>query len=73
MTLISTNVKSEELRNLVLHIFDQLGEAAIITEDLMLVLSQILKKYITYMLTLLKDTTNVLLLLHMLNAGLTFR
>lgn len=35
MTLISTNVKSEELRNLVLHIFDQLGEAAIITEDLM--------------------------------------
>jgi pyrroline-5-carboxylate reductase len=35
MTLISTNVKSEELRNLVLHIFDQLGEAVIITEDLM--------------------------------------
>ena len=35
MTLISTNVKSEELRTLVLHIFDQLGEATIITEDLM--------------------------------------
>jgi pyrroline-5-carboxylate reductase len=35
MTLISTNVKSEELRNLVLHIFDQLGQASIITEDLM--------------------------------------
>ena len=35
MTLISTNVKSEELRNLVLHIFDQLGQATIITEDLM--------------------------------------
>jgi len=35
MTLISTNVKSQELRNLVLHIFDQLGQATIITEDLM--------------------------------------
>ena len=35
MTLISTNVKSEELRNLVVHIFDQLGKALIITEDLM--------------------------------------
>ena len=35
MTLISTNVKSEELRNQVLHIFDQLGQALIITEDLM--------------------------------------
>lgn len=35
MTLISTNVKSEELRNLVVHIFDQLGQAIIITEELM--------------------------------------
>lgn len=35
MTLISTNVKSEELRNLVLHIFDQLGQALIISEELM--------------------------------------
>lgn len=35
MTLISTNVKSEELRNLVLHIFNQLGQTTIITEDLM--------------------------------------
>ncbi|MDP2335532.1 MAG: pyrroline-5-carboxylate reductase [Bacteroidota bacterium] len=35
MTLISTNVKSEDLRNRVLHIFKQLGEAVIITEDLM--------------------------------------
>jgi pyrroline-5-carboxylate reductase len=35
MTLISTNVKSEELRTKVLHIFDQLGQATIITEDLM--------------------------------------
>lgn len=35
MTLISTNVKSEELRNLVLHIFDQLGQAIIIAEELM--------------------------------------
>ena len=35
MTLISTNVKSEELRNLVVHIFDQLGKALIIPEDLM--------------------------------------
>lgn len=35
MTLISTNVKSEETRNLVVHIFDQLGKALIITEDLM--------------------------------------
>lgn len=35
MTLISTNVKSEELRNVVLHIFDQLGQAVIITEELM--------------------------------------
>lgn len=35
MTLISTNVKSEELRNLVLNIFNQLGQASIITEDLM--------------------------------------
>ncbi|MBC8004308.1 MAG: pyrroline-5-carboxylate reductase [Verrucomicrobia bacterium] len=35
MTLISTNVKSDELRNLVLHIFDQLGQALIITEELM--------------------------------------
>jgi pyrroline-5-carboxylate reductase len=35
MTLISTNVKSEELRNLVVHIFDQLGKALIISEDLM--------------------------------------
>ena len=35
MTLISTNVKSEDLRNQVLHIFDQLGQAIIITEDLM--------------------------------------
>lgn len=35
MTLISTNVKSEETRNLVLHIFDQLGKAIIITEELM--------------------------------------
>ncbi|MGE5394840.1 MAG: pyrroline-5-carboxylate reductase family protein, partial [Candidatus Saccharibacteria bacterium] len=35
MTLISTNVKSEELRNLVVHIFDQLGQALIITEELM--------------------------------------
>ncbi len=35
MTLISTNVKSEELRNLVVHIFDQLGKSLIITEDLM--------------------------------------
>jgi pyrroline-5-carboxylate reductase len=35
MTMISTNVKSEELRNLVIHIFDQLGKAIIISEDLM--------------------------------------
>ncbi len=35
MTLISTNVKSEELRNQVVHIFDQLGKALIISEDLM--------------------------------------
>jgi pyrroline-5-carboxylate reductase len=35
MTLISTNVKSEEVRNLVAHIFDQLGKALIISEDLM--------------------------------------
>lgn len=35
MTLISTNVKSVEMRNQVVHIFDQLGEAMIITEDLM--------------------------------------
>ena len=35
MTLISTNVKSEELRNRVLHIFDQLGQAIIISEELM--------------------------------------
>jgi pyrroline-5-carboxylate reductase len=35
MTLISTNVKSEELCNLVVHIFDQLGKATIISEDLM--------------------------------------
>jgi len=35
MTLISTNVKSEETQNLVVHIFDQLGKALIITEDLM--------------------------------------
>lgn len=35
MTLISTNVKSEELCNVVLHIFDQLGKATIISEDLM--------------------------------------
>ncbi|HEY3372026.1 MAG TPA: pyrroline-5-carboxylate reductase [Prolixibacteraceae bacterium] len=35
MTLISTNVKSEELRNQVLHIFDQLGQAIIIAEELM--------------------------------------
>jgi len=35
MTLISTNVKSEEVQNLVAHIFDQLGKALIISEDLM--------------------------------------
>jgi len=35
MTLISTNVKSEELCNLVVHIFDQLGKSTIISEDLM--------------------------------------
>ena len=35
MTLISTNVKSEELRNQVVHIFNQLGKALIINEDLM--------------------------------------
>lgn len=35
MTLISTNVKSEELCNLVVHIFDQLGKALLIPEDLM--------------------------------------
>jgi len=35
MTLISTNVKTDELRNLVVHIFDQLGKALIISEDLM--------------------------------------
>ncbi len=35
MTLISTNVKSEETCNLVVHIFDQLGKATIISEDLM--------------------------------------
>ena len=35
MTLISTNVKSEELQNVVVHIFDQLGKALIIPEDLM--------------------------------------
>lgn len=35
MTLISTNVTSEEVRNLVVHIFDQLGKALIIGEDLM--------------------------------------
>lgn len=35
MTLISTNTKSEELRNLMVHIFDQLGKALIISEDLM--------------------------------------
>lgn len=35
MTLISTNVKSEEKSNLVVHIFDQLGKALIIPEDLM--------------------------------------
>jgi pyrroline-5-carboxylate reductase len=35
MTMISTNVKSEEIRNLVIHIFDQLGKAIIISEDLM--------------------------------------
>jgi pyrroline-5-carboxylate reductase len=35
MTLISTNVKSEDVRNLVVHIFDQLGKALIIAEDLM--------------------------------------
>lgn len=35
MTLISTNVKSEDERTRVLHIFDQLGEALIISEELM--------------------------------------
>jgi pyrroline-5-carboxylate reductase len=35
MTLISTNSKSQELCNLVVHIFDQLGKALIIPEDLM--------------------------------------
>jgi pyrroline-5-carboxylate reductase len=35
MTLISTNVKSEELQNVVVHIFDQLGKALLIPEDLM--------------------------------------
>lgn len=35
MTLISTNVKTEEIRNRILHIFDQLGQAIIIPEDLM--------------------------------------
>lgn len=35
MTLISTNVKSEETCTLVVHIFDQLGKATIIPEDLM--------------------------------------
>lgn len=35
MTLISTNVKSEEIRDKVLLIFNQLGQASIITEDLM--------------------------------------
>lgn len=35
MTLISTNGKSEEERNRVLHIFDQLGQALIISEELM--------------------------------------
>jgi pyrroline-5-carboxylate reductase len=35
MTLITTNCKSDETRNLVVHLFDQLGKALIITEDLM--------------------------------------
>jgi pyrroline-5-carboxylate reductase len=35
MTLISTNVKSEETCALVVHLFDQLGKSAIISEDLM--------------------------------------
>jgi pyrroline-5-carboxylate reductase len=35
MTLISTNVKSEEVSKLVVHIFDQLGKALLIPEDLM--------------------------------------
>ena len=35
MTLISTNVKSDELRNQVLYIFAQLGQAIIIAEELM--------------------------------------
>jgi len=35
MTLISTNVKSDELRNQVLYIFTQLGQAIIIAEELM--------------------------------------
>lgn len=35
MTLISTNVKSEDLRNQIVNIFNQLGKALIITEDLM--------------------------------------
>ncbi|HNX55514.1 MAG TPA: pyrroline-5-carboxylate reductase [Prolixibacteraceae bacterium] len=35
MTLISTNVKSEESRNLVVKIFNQLGETLIISEELM--------------------------------------
>lgn len=35
MTLISTNVKTEATCNLVVHIFDQLGKATIIPEDLM--------------------------------------
>jgi len=35
MTLISTNVQSEEICNLVVHLFNQLGKATIISEDLM--------------------------------------
>lgn len=35
MTLISTNVKSKELSDTVVYIFDQLGKTAVITEDLM--------------------------------------
>lgn len=35
MTLISTNVKDEEIRSRVINIFNKMGETAIITEDLM--------------------------------------
>ncbi len=35
MTLISTNVAAQDKRDLIVHLFDQLGKTAVITEDLM--------------------------------------